>query len=142
MALPQCLISFCIGATYDTLPSPSNLARWGKQETKACTLCSKNICTVAHILGACPISLKQGRFTYRHDNVLSGLVKDIKSFLTSYTPVLSSKCDISFVPEGKSSTTSKKKKPHIGLLHSANDWIVLTDLESPLVVPTYLAVTQ
>ena len=78
LALPQCLISFCIGATYDTLPSPSNLARWGKQETKACTLCSKNICTVAHILGACSISLKQGRFTYHHDNVLSGLVKEIK----------------------------------------------------------------
>ena len=28
LAMPSSLISFCLGATFDTLPSPSNLKRW------------------------------------------------------------------------------------------------------------------
>ena len=29
LAMPSSLISFCLGATFDTLPSPSNSKRWG-----------------------------------------------------------------------------------------------------------------
>ena len=74
LGMPQNLISFCLGATYDTLPSPSNLHRWHISTEKSCSLCKKNICTTSHVLGACKIALSQGRYTYRHDGVLKTLV--------------------------------------------------------------------
>ena len=82
--MPQILLSFCLDATYDTLPSPSNLYRWHIAPEAVFFLCSKHVCTLAHILRACRVALRKGRFTFRHDAVLRGLVSSIKSFLTSY----------------------------------------------------------
>ena len=59
MAMPVNLASFCQASTYDTLPSPANLKRWRIVMETMCTLCSKDICTTAHILGACKVSLKR-----------------------------------------------------------------------------------
>ena len=142
LAMPQPLISFCIGATYDTLPSPSNLHRWKISTEKFCFLCGKSICTTAHILGACKTALDQGRFTFRHDSVLSVLLSFIKEFLKSYK-VTSSDTNkrIKFVKAGAKVPKNKKSAPS-GLLHLASDWSVLCDLESPLVVPPFLAVTR
>ena len=53
MAMPANLTSFCLASTYDTLPSPANLKRWRITTETMCTLCSKDVCTTAHILGAC-----------------------------------------------------------------------------------------
>lgn len=143
LALPQCLISFCIGSTYDTLPSPSNLVRWGLQKDASCSLCKKNICTVPHILGACKVALTQGRFTYRHDTVLRTLVTSLQDFLSSYKPSLSNKPrNIRFVSAGTYSTAKKKKPPPIGILHSASDWTVMCDLDTTLIIPPDVAVTQ
>ena len=47
LAMPQSLISFCLGATYDTLPSPANLQRWNIPSEVSCTLCDKQLCTTA-----------------------------------------------------------------------------------------------
>ena len=60
------LVSFCLVSTFDVLPSPSNIPRWKISTDAACTLCKKDICTTAHILGACKVALKQGRYTFRH----------------------------------------------------------------------------
>ena len=68
MAMSANLTSFCLASTYDTLLSPSNLKRWRITETK-CTLCSKDVCTTAHISGAWKVSLLQGRYTFRHDSL-------------------------------------------------------------------------
>ena len=84
LAIPSSLISFCLGATFDTLPSPSNLKRWRLITQSSCFLCSKSICTSAHILGACKIALHQGRFSFRHDKVLCELVVILKKFISSY----------------------------------------------------------
>ena len=65
LAMPSSLISFCLGATFDTLPSPSNLKCWRVVTESSCFLCGKSICTSAHILGACKIALYQGRFSFR-----------------------------------------------------------------------------
>ena len=61
--MPSSLLSFCLNATYGTLPSPSNLKRWQITTESSCFLCHKRVCTTAHILGACQIALKQQRFT-------------------------------------------------------------------------------
>ena len=59
LVMPPNLLSFCLGATYDVLPSPSNLKRWHLASESRCFLCQKDICTIPHILGACKISLQE-----------------------------------------------------------------------------------
>ena len=80
LAMPQQLLTFCLSATYDTLPSPSNLNRWHINPEASCLLCKKQACTTAHILGACTVALRQGCFTFRHDSVLCFLVVALETF--------------------------------------------------------------
>ena len=49
-AMPSSLISFCLGATFDTLPSPRNLKCRRLIAESSCFSCVKSICTSAHIL--------------------------------------------------------------------------------------------
>ena len=84
LAMPPNLLSFCISATFNVLPSPSNLCRWQKGSDPSLFLCGKSLCTVAHILGACKFSLHQGRFTFRHDSVLTALVSVLKNIPERY----------------------------------------------------------
>ena len=141
LAMPSSLISFCLGATFDTLPSPSNLKLWRLITESSCFLCGKSICTSAHILGACKIALHQGRFSFRHDKVLSELVVILKNFLSSYKPNKSSVISfINFVREGKKPKTAPRKG-FLGVLHSASDWNLEFDLDGMLVVPVFLAVS-
>ena len=79
--MPTNLLSFCLGATYNVLPSPSNLKMWHLASESRCFLCHKDVCTIPHILGAFKLSLQQGRFTFGHDNILQDLVLVLKSFL-------------------------------------------------------------
>ena len=86
LAMPVNLSSFCISSTYDTLPSPSNLKRWKLTTKASCFLCNKDPCTTSHILGACKVALSQGRFTFRHDNVLRIIFTNIRSSIKSTVP--------------------------------------------------------
>ena len=102
LAMPPNLLSFCISSTYNVLPSPSNLNRWRLSSDPSCLLCEKKTCTIAHILGACPVSLEQGRFTYRHDLVLSHLVSKLHSFVEDILPIKSKKAfGIKFIKAGQ-----------------------------------------
>ena len=141
LAIPQLLLSFCLGSTYDTLPSPSNLQRWHISSEASCSLCGKQICTTAHILGACKVALHQDRYTFRHDSVLLAIVNVIKSFLESYDVSLTNKDSINFVKAGAKLKTPKKKC-NIGLLNSAPDWIVLSDLGGNLVIPSTIVISS
>lgn len=69
-------IKFLIQGVYDVLPSPSNLFRWGKVETPACPLCSK-AGTLEHILSSCSKALVEGRYQWRHDQVLKSIAEEI-----------------------------------------------------------------
>ena len=141
LAMPQPLISFVLGATYDTLPSPSNLKRWNLPAEPSCFLCAKSVCTTAHILGACKIALNQGRFTYRHDTVLNELVSSLNTFLETYEPQLTPiPFKIDFVKAG-AKPRSKKRSPSIGLLHYSNDWKLLADSNSTLVIPAFITIS-
>ena len=64
------LISFALGATFDTIASPVNKKRWGLCEKGTCDLCGKDWCDVKHVLSGCAVALAQGRYRYRHDAVL------------------------------------------------------------------------
>ena len=84
---PVNLISCYISSTFDTLPPPSNLKRWRISSQASCFLCNKTICTTEHILGACSVALKQGRFTFRHDNALSHIFATLKRFISNIDSV-------------------------------------------------------
>ena len=97
LAMPKSLLSFCLSATNDTLPSPSNLHRWHVHSQPSCYLCSKTVCTTADILGACMVALQQGRFTYHHDSVLQAFLTALETFLSSYSVSESLQQHINFV---------------------------------------------
>ena len=139
-ALPPNLLSFCIGATYDTLSSPNNLFRWGLSSNKMCPLCSSVNCTVAHVLSGCKKSLQQGRYTYRHNSVLKEIACHLGSFLSSKKDVKPSSNKIRFVKQGHE-PGRQPKKIHTGILHLASDWKMIVDLNDSLRFPGHIVVT-
>ena len=93
-----------------------------------CTLCSKDVCTTAYvvkmcaqILGACKVSLQQGRYTFRHDTMLHKIIESLKSFILTMKQAvpISPKTSIKFVKKG--TKVSRKRTPSGGILHQASD---------------------
>ena len=84
LASPVNLISFCLSSTFATL-SPSNPRHWRISSEASCFLCNKTLCTTAHILRACSVALKQGCFSFRHDNVLSQIFVTLNRFSPTKT---------------------------------------------------------
>ena len=79
--MPPNLLQFCLGATYNVLPSASNLVRWHQGSDPSCPLCHKAVGTVIHFLTCCQVAVNQGRITFRHDSVLNKLIfksKDVQ----------------------------------------------------------------
>ena len=140
MAIPANLTSFCLASTYDTLTSPTNLKRIATEAM--CTLCSKDVCTTAHILGACKVALHQGRYTFRHDTVLHQVIEALQTFISNIKEAvpISAKSSIMFVKKG--AKVPRKRTPPVGILHYASDWVLLADLNSNYCFPVHIAFTQ
>lgn len=135
------LLSFRTNAIHDTLPTPSNLHLWNKIDSPFCKLCQKAKGTLHHILNHCKFALEQGRYTWRHDQVLDTLSEAIKDVITFPAEKKQKKQWIKFVPEGqamknpqKKSTLQKEK-----ILNAATDWQLLVDNINDTVVfpPTH-----
>ena len=142
MAMPANLTSFCLASTYDTLPSPTNLKRWRITTEAMCTLCSKDVCTTAHILGACKVALQQGRYTFRHETVLHQVIEALQTFISNIKEAvpISAKSSIMFVKKG--AKVPRKRTPPVGILHYASDWVLLAELNSNYCFPLHIAFTQ
>ena len=99
--MPASLASFCLASTYETLPSPTNL-RWRITTETMCTLCSKDVCTTAYFLGACKVSLLQGRYPFSHDTVLRHVIAALKTFISNIREAvpISAKTSIKFLNKG------------------------------------------
>ena len=73
-------LCFALQATTDTAPSATNLRRWGVANIDpACCLGGKPTIT-CHVLKACSVALQQGRYTWRHDSVLSVIRHHLHKF--------------------------------------------------------------
>lgn len=132
-------VRFLIQSVYDTLPSPSNLFCWGKSETPACTLCQGRG-TLEHILSSCPKALGDGRYRWRHDQVLKAVAESIKSAVDQCKRSQPSKRCILFVKAGEK--LSSRPKLRSGLLGTANDWQLSVDLGKQLRFPRDIAETN
>ena len=67
--LPRGVLKFAINASIDTLPTHSNLRRWGRKSDGKCKLCG-NRETLHHTLNNCKIMLDQGRYTWHHNSIV------------------------------------------------------------------------
>ena len=68
--------AWCLKAAIRVLPDATNRRLWFKKEPKLCR-CGK-VATDAHVLSACEIALRGGRYKWRHDGVLKALDEAIR----------------------------------------------------------------
>ncbi len=136
-------ISFIIRATYDVLPSPKNLHQW-YGEDPICALCPTPA-TLKHILTGCKTSLIQGRYTWRHNQVLKSLAAALESKrnTTNSLPLRATNSITAptFIREGQKKPNHLPTKPEAGQLAIARDWKMLVDVGQQLIFPPEIAAT-
>ena len=74
--LSPALLKFHLNAIHDTAMTPSNLKLWNKNPLGNCKLCGR-YGTLSHILTHCKVSLNQGRYNWRHDQVLRTIMTPV-----------------------------------------------------------------
>ena len=115
-------LSFLVKAVYDLLPTPHNKHLWFGEE-EGCKLCGARG-TLQHILTGCKVALCQGRYKWRHDQVLRELAQcvDLRRMENNRAP-REEKKGISFVKAGHKGPKSKANTtPPRCYLDGAADW--------------------
>ena len=100
-------------------------------------------CTLRHVLNACSVALFQGRYTWRHNSVLSVLQRHLLKFwdYARQQPEHQQAPFIRFVPERARAPRlpiirrSRRPLPYQDALRCAQDWEFLFDLGEGLVFP-------
>ena len=136
-------VEFCTQCSTQTLPDPSNLRRWSCNIHARCLVCGKPNCTAGHVTNCCPTALKQGRYGWRHDNLLCILIPILTGLVATknHSKSLSRSEHIRFVPVGTPQRRKSCTTPP-SLLDSANDWQFQVDLKAnPLIFPPATGVT-
>lgn len=126
------LLAFTLNSQANTLPSPSNLRRWGlHSSTHHCVLCGKLGVTAKHILSNCAVALKSGRYKWRHDNVLRTIYTDLVGLVNtanrSPMKLRPPSYGQPFVRAGTKHQIHKTTRTQTKFLDLANDWILLVD---------------
>lgn len=136
-------LSFLIRATYDVLPSPKNLHQW-YGEDPTCSLCPADA-TLKHILTGCKTSLTQGRYTWRHNQVLKCLAAAVETKRATVNSLpqtaTNSTITASFVREGQKKPNHPPSTLKLRELAKARDWKLLVDIGHQLIFPPEIAST-
>ena len=133
-------LGFLVKSVYDLLPTPENRNRWFSTEER-CQLCG-GIGSMAHILSGCPTALGQGRYRWRHDQVLKEIAHHVEGRRKegNKSSVIR-RTQIAFVKPGEKS--QKKEKKEMGsYLDGAMDWRMQVDLDKKLRIPAEVAPTD
>ena len=139
------VLRFLLNSTTNTLPTPDNLRRWGVSRVElSCVLCHR-VSTLRHILTGCPVALHQGRYTWRHNSVLSVIQQSIITSWNAQKDVYANTLSlpyIEFVKPGLKPSKGHPRKQLLGsLLSGSLDWVFLFDLEESLIFPSEIAFT-
>ena len=86
-------LRFLLRATYDVLPSPHNLKKWGKAESENCHMCGRKG-SLRHILSNCQVSLEEGLYTWRHNENLKVLRVALQNVLQKANQTKSSSAPV------------------------------------------------
>lgn len=108
-AEPHC-IKFLLQTVFDVLPSPSNLNCWRLAETPACPLCQGKG-TLEHIMSCRSKALDEGRYQWRHDQVLKAVAESINSPITNCRRSKPRKKVINFIRAGERLRTTFRVTP-------------------------------
>ena len=134
--MPRNVLAFAARLTTNSLNSPDNLVRWGKRKIGHCPLCKTQNGTLAHIVNFCPVSLNQGRYTWRHDSVLQEITKYVKSSVKNGTQVFSDikghKINCTTIPADILVSSGEGSRPDLVILDRENKRIALMELTVPL----------
>ena len=130
--IPRGILKFAINAGLNTLPSLDNLKRWGKRVSDRCNFCG-NTQTLLHVLSNCPVALEQGRYTWRHDSVLSNIIALIRPKLVDGSRLYS---DLpGFLAPGGGSIPPHvlvtNLRPDIFIVNEASQEVILFELTCP-----------
>ena len=106
-------MKFLLNSSIDTLPTKVNLKQWGKVSSDKC-FCGKKQ-TLNHILSCCKKMLDQGRYTYRHDNILN--------YISSCLDVEKFKCFVDL--EGSQTSARGTIPPNIMVTNLKPDIVVV-----------------
>ena len=122
-------MKFLLNSFINTLPTQDNLRLWGKKISDKCHLC-KNRDSTLHCLNGCKIALDQGRYTWRHDNILRYIVNSVeKSSFKVYSDIPGYQTS-----NGRSlppSLTVTPLKPDIVLVDEVNKKVMIYELTVP-----------
>ena len=141
--IPQARLSFLIRATYDSLPCPRNLHQWfGAEET--CPLCNTINASLQHILSGCKTALAQGRYRWRHDQVLRKLaeVSETCRKEANSRPSAPGRHLTQFVRAGEGAKPSCQRATARLLLSPGNEWSMRVDLGKQLQFPREIVQTS
>ena len=136
-------LKFLVKSVYDLLPTPANKNRWFETDER-CRLCGGNG-TLNHILSGCTVALSQGRYTWRHNQVLKEVAQCVEEKRTHYNmkEKATKKKHIAFVKAGEMKKDSAKvTKEAQSYLESAHDWNMEVDLGKKLKVPDWILQTN
>ncbi|RXN37590.1 reverse transcriptase [Labeo rohita] len=131
-------LKFLIQSVYDVLPSPANLHCWGLAEAPSCPLCPARG-SLEHILSCCPKALGEGRYRWRHDQVLKAVADTICAGIQQIKHQPPARPYIVFVRAGEK-PQSQPKVP-ADLLSTAGDWQLKVDLGRQLKFPDHITST-
>ena len=131
--LSPAVLKFILNASVNWVRTPDLMHLWGYKKTCYCCLCGADKCTLHHILSGCNYSLKNNRFTWRHNSVLSLISQRLKEHIASINslkPSTNKTHFTCFVKAGASNSQIQKTKNHTlsNLLCDGNDWKILVDL--------------
>ena len=138
-------IKSLLQGTLQIAPSPGYLKTIGKLESALCPLCSTHQGSFRHIESYCLFALNQGRFTWRHNEILRILHyvtgKVARKMTAKKVKKVQKRGMKVFVKEGEHDKATKtKKEPTI--LETACDWRITVDLPGVHYnFPAHIAIT-
>jgi hypothetical protein len=124
-------LGFAMKSLVNMLPTPDNLHRW-RYGDFPCKLCGAPTPTPAHIQSSCKTALQQGRYKYRHDQVLAVLYAAVARKASSVSKAqvrTSSDDEVRFHAAGTRAPAPQRKSAST-ILDTACDWVLTCDLAS------------
>ena len=135
-AMEHVKIKFLLRSTYDVLPTPTNLHKWGLNEDPRCKWCGRPG-NLEHVLSSCKCALTDGRYRWRHDKVLAALARCLEEARAR----TSQKRQLIFINFVKAGGNAVRAHSANGVLSTASDWEMLVDLHRRLKFPSEIAET-
>ncbi|XP_069118938.1 uncharacterized protein [Argopecten irradians] len=124
-------LGFLLKSTYDVLPSPTNLFTRCLKENAACTLCGRPA-NLAHVLASYTVALADGRYTWRHDQILKEIAASLDSARKKKRALTKGPKFINLVKAGAKGRSSVEGG---WILATAADWQMRADIHQRMGFP-------